>query len=380
MALQHNTDISNLTWVTISGGRAEAFHELGEYFAERIRAVMNSMPEREPLLAWSRTVEGGETVRRLRETAERDYPEEYTELRAMAEGSGVPFDELFLANIRGDIGSYDGTGCTDILWNGRNPYVAHNEDGAPAVGRDLTLLTIRLDGEDPVFAQWYPGFLPCNAYALTASGMAWGINHIGVAHPAAAPAAGRHFVARRLQRCRTVDEAVAFLQTHPMAGGFSFNLASATERREVSVECAAGRVAVFEVGHDRPYHWHANHLLHMPDPEGRGNDGSVAELDSKSPQESAVAVALGPIEESLERGKVLDRQHPLDETMTPEWLHRFMAEQEMPDGVFRTARDGDPLETLCTTIYDMGGRRLLICGHQAQPEYRSANDLLAERG
>ncbi|MDT7804486.1 MAG: hypothetical protein QOI78_7919 [Actinomycetota bacterium] len=36
----------------------------------------------------------------------------------MAAGAGVPFDDLLLANLRGDLGSGDGTGCTDLAWVG----------------------------------------------------------------------------------------------------------------------------------------------------------------------------------------------------------------------------------------------------------------------
>lgn len=375
MTLERNADISNLSWVTAKGTRTQVFHELGEYFADRIRAVLYAMPEREPLLKWSRTPAGIETTGRLRSMAEADYPDEIEELRSMAEGGKLSFDELFLANIRGDIGSYDGTGCTDILWNGSTPYAAHNEDGAPSVGADLTLLTIRVDGEDPVFTQWYPGFLPCNAYTLTASGMAWGINHIGVASPARA--VGRHFVARRLQRCQTIDEAASFLRGHPMAGGFCFNFASPLEGREVCVECAAGHIAVHEVDAGHPYHWHTNHLLYIPDHEtgvGGRRAGTADDMHTKT--ENAVATALGPIGESLERGRILDGRHPTDETMNTEWLLRLMAEREAPDGVFRTARGTDPLETLCTTIYDLNERKLLICGHHGKPECHSVSELL----
>lgn len=53
-----------------------------------------------------------------------------------------------------------------------------------------------------------------------------------------------------------------------------------------------------------------------------------------------------------------------------------MAGLEDSDGVFRTARSTDLLETLCTTIYDLNDRKLMICGHHGKPEYRGVSELL----
>ena len=345
MALHVNPRISGLCWITISGTREEAFHDLGRHMSKAIQSVIETMPEREPLKRWAWTEHGRRTISNLLEIARSQYPNELLELEALADGSGVPFDELFLANIRGDIGSYDGTGCTDILWKGEHAYSAHNEDGAPAVGSNLTLLTIRIDGESSIFTECYPGFLPCNAFTLTESGLAWGINHLPVALPA--DAAGRHFVSRALQRCETVDEAVAFLKTHPMAGGFSFNFASAGERREINIECAAGKCVGVE---NERYAWHANHLLHM-DEAPRDGTG-----------ESVVAQALGPMDESVRRGALLENAAPAGQ-IDAQWIWAMLTGAELPDGVYRTARGDDPLETLCTTVFDLDDCRLYIKGH-----------------
>lgn len=350
MALHVNPRISGLRWITISGTREEAFHDLGRHMAKEIQSVIETMPEREPLERWSRTERGRRTISNLLEIARSQYPNELLELESLADGSGVPFDTLFLANIRGDIGSYDGTGCTDILWKGSHAYAAHNEDGAPAVGRDLALLTIRIDGEPSIFTECYPGFLPCNAFTLTASGLAWGINHLPVASPA--NAAGRHFVSRALQRCETIDDAVAFLKTHPMAGGFSLNVASVGERREINIECAAGRCAGVE---NERYSWHTNHLLHM-DEAPRAGAG-----------ESAVAQALGPVDESLKRGALLENAAPAGQ-IDAQWIWDMLTGAELPNGVYRTARGDDPLETLCTTVFDLDNRRLYIKGHEGSIE------------
>ena len=370
MTVRENAKISGLRWMTLSGSRSEVFHALGQTFSQEISSVLYSMPEREALMTWQKTRKGSNTVEKVLGAAERDYLDGVEELNFMAEGSGVPFEELFLANIRGDAGSYDGTGCTDILWNGTSAYAAHNEDGAPSVGRNLTLLTIQIKGEQPIFTQWYPGFLPCNAYTLTASGLAWGINHIPVKNPA--PYAGRHFVARRLQRSRTIDEALGFLRTHPMAGGFSFNFASPDAQREVTVECAAGKVVDQAADGNHPYRWHTNHLLYMD-----GNQ-SVEQVPHDNNKQS-IAHALGPMDESIRRGEQLKADTPNNSRNILQWLFSTMSEHELPEGVYRTARGDDPLETLCTTVYDLANRRLHIRGHEGPIETWGEEALVGNR-
>ncbi|OZG59563.1 Acyl-coenzyme A:6-aminopenicillanic acid acyl-transferase [Bifidobacterium lemurum] len=371
MMIKKNRDLSGLTWMTLSGGRNEVFEELGRVFGARIREVIRSMPERESLLRWRGSSSGAVSYQRMWNIACRDYPQEMAELAAMARGAGMELEEIFLANIRGDIGFRDGTGCTDILYcGGEAPsFGAHNEDGAPAVGRGLTWLTLLIDGELPVLAQWYPGFLPCNAFTVNACGLAWGINHLSVGRPG--PYAGRHFVARRLQGARNVDEAIDFLRSHPMAGGFSFNFSDAASGRLACVECAAGRVAVEWADAERPYRWHSNHLLMLDD--AMEDAGAAGDADA-----AQVAYSLGPVDESRARGRLLASRDPgaVGDSVDEAWLLELMAKRELPEGVYRTARDGDPLETLCTTVYNLSTRSMTICGHGEVPETYPVANLL----
>ncbi|MGW0710723.1 hypothetical protein ACWD4G_33010 [Streptomyces sp. NPDC002643] len=53
------------------------------------------------------------------------------------------------ANLRGDLGTDDGTGCTDLGWRRSRSYVAHNKDGAPALEGRLMLLTLLIDATPP---------------------------------------------------------------------------------------------------------------------------------------------------------------------------------------------------------------------------------------
>lgn len=362
--LMRDTQLSGLRWLTLRGTRQAVFNDLGKLCAREIEAVQAGMPEREGLRKWRDSPAGMRRYQNLLSTAEDAYPDELAELNAMAAGAGLDAEDLFLANIRGDIGFYDGTGCTDLLWRRERSFVAHNEDGAPAVGADLMFLTLHIDGEQPVAVQWYPGFIASNAFAATGN-LVWGINHLPVSRPG--DGAGRHFVARRLQQAQSLAEAVNFLQTHPIAGGFSFNLGELNTGHVAVVESAAGQSAVHYPVAEDPFAWHTNHLRQLPQA-----------LASDTPNESphGTTAQLGQTSESMARGDFLSSiQLPVGEP-NADWFLNILTGHELPNGVLRTARNDDPLTTLCTTITDLESGTILVKGIGAAPQHIMVDHLL----
>ncbi|KXX58034.1 C45 family autoproteolytic acyltransferase/hydolase [Rhodococcus sp. LB1] len=341
--------VAGLKWLVISGERTAAFSLLGEYTLEAITSVQNELPEREGLKSFTRSGVGHRILTDVSAATEQTYPHYAEELRALASGAGLDYRDLLLANLRGDIGVDDGTGCTDLAWRGSRSFVAHNEDGAPALNGHFMFLTLRIDGDMPVTVQWYPGFLPANTIAATGAGLVWGINHIQVTTPIAAP--GRHFVARALQQCTDFDHALDYLRTHPSAGGFAYTIGDTTTGRVAIVESAAGRVAARELAPESAFEWHTNHLRFIPDPPDLAPAGTAT-------------ANLGQREESLGRGKTLDTLDPVLEPNV-NWFKRILCGAPVPDGVHRTAAGSDPLQTLCTTVTNLTDKTISInsaCG------------------
>lgn len=61
----------------------------------------------------------------LQKEAAARFPEIFQGLRALADGSGASFEEIFALNV------LHSHGCTTLVrWNGGRPLVGHNEDGA----------------------------------------------------------------------------------------------------------------------------------------------------------------------------------------------------------------------------------------------------------
>ncbi|MER6421050.1 C45 family autoproteolytic acyltransferase/hydolase [Streptomyces sp. NPDC001137] len=208
-------ELAGLRWLVVSGERTEVFRALGRAAPAEVHAVQDALPERSALRRWAATERGRRRVGRLLDATHAACGRQLAELRALAAGAGADFHDLLLANLRGDLGVDDGTGCTDLGSRRTRSYVAHNEDGAPALDGRL-LLTLLVDEDVPVTVQWYPGFLPANTFTATGHGLVWGINHVQATRPADAP--GRHFVARALQQAPTLDSAVDHLRTRPCTG------------------------------------------------------------------------------------------------------------------------------------------------------------------
>lgn len=351
-----------LRWLRLTGRRTEVFQRLGQLAAEEIHGVREAMPERKGLRAWAASEQGRPVVERLREASTSQYSEVAAELAALAQGAGADYDDLLLANLRGDVGVPDLTGCTDLVVRGKRTLVAHNEDGAPALDGAFMFVTLAIDDEPAVTVQWYPGFLPCNAHVVTSSGLAWGINHVQVQRPA--DAAGRHFVARYVQRAKDLDEALDILGRHRSAGGFTYNLGEVGTGRVAVVETAAGQAHCFEPDPDDSVHWHTNHLRRLP-----------TELDLSVVQ-GAATDALGLRDESEARGRWLDAHLPSAEPPSVEWAMEVLATRGLPDGVRRFAAGGDPLMTLVSTVVDLEDQRITLRSATGEQEQLSLDDYL----
>lgn len=349
--------LAGLPWLSLSGAREAVFAELGRWGAPRIATVQRSLPERDALRRWAATPAGRARLTALHTETSARFPEVMAELSAMADGAGQDRADLSLSNVRGDVGVVDGTGCTDLAWRRTRSLVAHNEDGAPALADTLVLLTLRLDDEAPVFAQWYPGFLPCNAFVATGHGLVWGIDHLPVARPG--PGSARHAVARQLRRAVSLDEAVDLLRRHPMAGGFAFTIGELTTGRVAVVESAAGHVAVHLPGPADPFSWHANHTCHLPTTSQPTTD------------------ALGPLAESQQRGRFLATLALPEDEPDVDWFLKVLTGAELPDGALRTARGTDPLMTLCTTVTDLDSGDVTLRSHRGDRAETHVDALLA---
>ena len=333
--------LGGLRWIVLAGPEREAFRALGEHVRAELAAEEEAWPMLPRLRQHVSTAPGRDYLASVRRATKERYGEEWAELAAFAEGAAVPFDDLALLNLRGDLGwTGGGMGCSDLAWRRDRSVVAHNEDGGlPDVGR-CGLLTLTGNGRPPVTAFWYPGFLPANAFAVTGDGLIWTIDHLPVAAPG--PGAGRHFVGRGLQRAaRTAGQVVDYLRDNPSAGGFAYTVGDRAGR-VVNVEAAADRHAVVEAG-PSPLLWHTNHGRYVPGAEPSPGGTSAA------------------------RGQTLDALAVPATDPGPSWFLDVLTTPP-PDGVRSDpGPDGSGLTTLCTLVADLTAGQATLAARDGKP-------------
>lgn len=338
--------LGGLRWIVLDGPEREAFRALGEHVRAELAALTEAWPVLPRLRRHVSGPPGSGRLAAVRQVTAERFGAEWAELAAFAEGAAVPFDDLALLNLRGDLGLVEGGfGCSDLAWRRDRSVIAHNEDGAPEdVGR-CGLLTLTGHGRPPVTAFWYPGFLPANAFAVTGDGLVWTIDHLPVAVPG--DGASRHFVGRGLQRSvRTVEAAVDYLRTRPSAGGFAYTIGDQAGR-VVSVEAAAGRHAFVEAG---PLLWHTNHGRYVTGAEPSAQGTSVS------------------------RGQTLDALPVPGQDPGPSWFLRTLTSPP-PDGVRADPGPGQRAATLCTLVADLTAGEAVVAVRDEHPVTIPLRDL-----
>ena len=345
--------LAGMPWIRIDGSRKDVFTALGERFAEQIGDLRTSMGQWVRLRA--RFAADPAVVEAVRESTRRLCPVESAEVEWLAAGAGLPAEDLWLLNLRGDVGT-DSTGCSDVCIPGRRPFLAHNEDGDPAVGASMAVVTLHIPGDPAVSVIWYPGMLPANSMVATSAGLLWGMDHVTVPAPDRG-AAGRHFVARHAQRQGSADRAIGALRAVPSAGGFSYTIGDGATGRMAFVESAAGRVAIHRV--EESPSWHTNHLRFL-DPRAPG-----LRLPAEDPD----------VDESVGRGGLIDRS--LREHV-PRTIDEVASILRQPDVGKLVPVQGHAM-TLATTVVDLSARRIWI-RHAGAGEALGLDDFLEGPG
>ena len=159
---------------------------------------------------------GSDRLAALKAATLRAFPRHMHEIEGIADGAGLPLDEIFLWNCRGDIRdldpALDDTGCTTVLLPDDPAVIGHNEDGGAQLA-GLCFLCDVVPDEGPGFVAFcYPGMLPGHAFGVNRLGLVQTINNIrphdlSIGVP-------RHVIARAVLDCRNLDEAVALLRHH----------------------------------------------------------------------------------------------------------------------------------------------------------------------
>ena len=326
--------------LNISGTHDEIGFAIGKRFATQIDSFLDAYPFMQTLLDYHQTAAGAERYRQYLTINRERFPDYVIELEGIARGAKRPFHHLFLANMRGEYRDYLDEhklfGCSDVaVLTENNALIGHNEDGDIALAGTAYLVQAEPVGQPAFTAFSYPGFLCGNAFGFNSVGICFSVDNVRPRHIEIG--IGRHFIARSLLAATSLDDAIARATAAGRAGGFSYTIGSADERRVVVVETAPNiRHHVREIS---GIAYHANHYLNI------GMDESEQSIGQSS-------------HERVQRaGELMDGLEDLDKTA----VFNILSDDKNPAfPICRTASDDDDLATICTAVFDLDRRQLQI--------------------
>ncbi|RME99018.1 MAG: hypothetical protein D6768_15990 [Chloroflexi bacterium] len=322
----------------VSGSHFEVGLAIGRRFAAQIRQLFSTYVFfRQELLPYHQTEAGQARYHQFLQINQTRYPNYVAELRGMAQGAGLPFDQLFLLNLRGEYRDYfyrqHTGGCSDCcILTDQTALIGHNEDGDPEFKDNLYLLHVQVDGKPAFTALTYPGFLCGNALGFNDHGICFTVNNVCPLNTR--PGVGRHFVARSLLESTSLDDAVQRATVPDQSSGFNYNIGDCAARQIINVETAPGAFATRQI---RGGFFHANHYQALPQVEQFVEPSSQARLDTwrANWHNSPPASAAGVLE-------ILGNQ----------------SNQTLP--IYRSGAAPDTLATFFTALFDLDRRSLRI--------------------
>ncbi len=254
----------SLPFIEVSGSHREIGRQIGEACAEQVK---HSIENASRLL--SETYEQlqlnweGATIQahKYMPFAEERYPQYVEEMRGIAEGANVPYDDVAVVNAM-EVVTTDAlhlTKCTSMAVNqshtaDKHVLVAHNEDWVPDDEEDVFMLHVSPDDEPPFLAMTYGALLP--NIGLNAAGICQTCDtvyptDIRIGIP-------RVVVSRAVLGARNLSQAIRHMVAPQRAAGYNHLLAH--ESGEMyNVEVSARKFALLY--NEDGYLVHTNHYL-----------------------------------------------------------------------------------------------------------------------
>lgn len=262
--MQHYINTNPIPLIRVEGSHIEIGRQIGEAFSEQIQHhIQNAHTLIEKShdtleLNWS----GAQIqARKYLPFSQERYPQYVEEMEGIAEGAGVPFDDVAVVNALEAV-TMDAlhlTKCTSMAVNEERTadghvLLAHNEDWLPEDEPDVYLIHACPDDEPPFLAMTYGALLP--NIGFNAFGIAQACNsvyaedsRIGIP---------RVIVSRAVLAARTPGDAIRKMLIPRRAAGYNHLLVH--ESGELySVEVSAKQFAI--IYSKNGYLVHTNHYL-----------------------------------------------------------------------------------------------------------------------
>jgi len=267
----------------VEGSYYDIGYAIGDNFKDRIKKGFDRRAEWFESMKEFCKNDRDNYIDKLKEESEKHFPDIMEELRGMADGSGIPFDDLFLFNVKAEIGAKmaaekpDVAGCSTIhLSDSTHKWLFHNEDGNVAYADLMYVVKATTPSGVTILALTYPGHLMGNGPSMNSNGIVQTTNYIGSAiYKKGVP---RYFLNRAPLEAETLDEAVRLSTYTPRAFAYHHNLGSFKEKRLLSVEVTPDN---YQVEEPRGIYFHTNHLI-LPETKDYPQDTAYVNSSSMS--------------------------------------------------------------------------------------------------
>jgi predicted choloylglycine hydrolase len=328
---------SRLAYLEVNGAPYDIGVQLGRFGAAIAHRYLIAQPSWRSVLEFRDDAQ----VVAMRHLVERRFPTYWLELQGLAHGLALPFDDVFLWNCRGDVWAMAPDGCTSVQIPGREPVLAHNEDGDPGLRGHCALAHFKPANSKPFTAFVYPGSIPGHTFGATEAGLVQAVNNIR----SRAVGAGlpRMLLGRAILDCASLDEAVRLLETSERAGAFHMTLAQRGDPRLISVEFTHLSCSVLNLV--RPQ-CHSNHLVHR----GMLNERQVITRSSRARQERSDTVIANVVHPGFDPLSILWDQENSELPVYREHPYDPDGENTLATAVFHVGAD-----TLRWRVYDQAG-------------------------
>ena len=192
--------------------------------------------------------------------AVRRYPDHVEEIRGLAEGAGLPFDDVAVFSAEEELldtwGGWDKCSTAVVRSRGRL-LLAHNEDYIGRYHDRLVLIEAEPRRRPAFLSLGYPGTLAGSSCGLNAAGLAEANNSLRFRpRRRGLP---KNFVLRDLLAARSLAEARRLAVAGPRVVAGNICVASAAEDRALALETSLDQTAVVELGAGPLVH--TNHVI-----------------------------------------------------------------------------------------------------------------------
>lgn len=269
--------------------------------------------------------------------AEEFCPDYVEELRGYAEGSKLPFDEVFTFCCHELLSPQGFKGCTDIVVNGDitedgHVLAAHNEDWSGDALATVVLLHAKPAGKPEFFTTSYAGILPScgmNSAGISLTGNALSPNDVRLGIP-------KIFPVRKVMEARRIGEALEWAAPDERASSYN-NIVTDRNGEIYSLEGSATDCARI-YGIDG-YLVHTNHY-------------TAPKMEKFEAEPNAMSCSIFRFNRAL---RLIERQLG---TVTVESMKSILRDHvNRPGSICRHAEPGkhslDVSETIFSIIYDL---------------------------